>query len=275
MAKNLALIILVILAGGAGFVAWQQYQSAQDLEYDLKKAQTMLDKKQSDLDDRTSALKTLESNQKQQEEMSSALVDQLKGSIASQAEVIADLEAELQPMEDLVKSLTSEMGGLENLKSDLEKEVESLNEDLLSKDIKMEMLQEQLDSVSASFADLQAEFEQLTRAGVSRLMGDDKEPEPEPDIRNDLPTLPIVVEDQAAGFMGANRRITVKNNSTSDLMVKATFTHPFEGESKTVNIPLPAGDKSRLDTSGVWVFKPGDTIRFKHPDHQDFVYTIK
>ncbi len=277
MVKNILILLLIAAVAGAGYFIWRQNETITELQSEVDAARAAVaaeESKKSDLSD------NLESAQARLEEVRKSTAEQiqkLQNLVSERDQLAENLKMQLEPLEAQVRSLQSRFGDTEAAKQALQERVASLNSMINSRNEQIASLQDQLDEVSSAFAEAREKVTDFTRQAMGST-GEPAEKETSPNesaVADNRPDLPLVVKEESAGFLGNTRRVQIKNNGAIDFTVEIDMRHPGDTEAKTVRVVLPADEISRLDTSGVWTFRPGDTLTIRHDDYKTLTHVVE
>lgn len=270
MAKNIVIIILVILLAAAGYYAWDQQRAAEDTEehtLSMKEAVAAAEAKRDEL------RASLTEAERKLEEARSSLEERIKslqGDIASRDELIDSIRDQLDSVEGRVAEYRERIASALSDKESLEQKVSALTSSLANRD-------EQLGKLRAELAAAQDSFQEARR-NLTRLREQQRpDPGPDPEEVADgevLDALPVIAESQGAGFLGTQRRVTIRNTSDRSLTLSASFARDADAAFTTTEVTVAAGGTLRLEGDRNRNFLPGDRITLNHPDYLPLEYRV-
>jgi len=264
MAKNLALIILLILAVGAGYAAWRSQNQIEQREArvaELQESRADLDAENSELERSLSAAKT------ELSEARDALdrkVSDLQSALAEKDERIALLRDRIMSLQSQVADFQEKVASLESAKENYESQIAALQETLAGKDQTIETLNAKLEQLQATVS--------TAREKLGQLQGEPEAPAAGEAAGEVSETVPLAFETRSEGLFGARRIVKVSNQADSRLRLTVARARSGAEQGEDKQITLPANGSIELGND--WRLRPGDRLTFSHSDSQPTEYTV-
>jgi len=263
MAKNLALIILLILAIGAGYAAWRSQNQIERREAraaELQESLADLEAENSELESSLSAAKA------ELSEARAALdreVSDLQSALAEKDERIASLRERIESLQSQVASVREEKtASLESAKENYESQIAALQETLAGKDQTIKTLNAKLEQLQATVS--------TAREKLGQLRGEPEAAGSEAPASGE--TVRLACETRSEGLFGAKRVVKVSNEADSRLRLTVAHARSGAEQGEDKQITLPANGSIELGND--WRLRPGDRLTFSHSAYQPTEYTV-
>jgi len=270
MAKNLALIILLILAIGAGYAAWRSQNQIERREAraaELQESLADLEAENSELESSLSAAKA------ELSEARAALdreVSDLQSALAEKDERIASLRERIESLQSQVASVREEKtASLESAKENYESQIAALQETLAGKDQTIKTLNAKLEQLQATVSTAREKLGQLR--GEPEAAGSEAPASGEAEAGGSE-TVPLAFETRSEGLFGAKRVVKVSNEADSRLRLTVAHARSGAEQGEDKQITLPANGSIELGND--WRLRPGDRLTFSHSAYQPTEYTV-
>lgn len=272
MAKNIVIVILVLVAAGAGYLAYTGQTANQATQTELAAAQEALDAAEANAReqaDAVAAVKADVSNQVSTLEAELAeKTTELNTALAEARQRVEDTLADLSAAKARESQLDSKISALENTLSARNAGIETLA-------ARVNDLQSQYDNAQAKIAELSAKLENTPSMASpmdDRGMAATTEPEPAMGPA-DTPQLPLEIDSRKALFSSAVT-VTVSHTGEAALTVSAAISGPESEGMSPRELVIPAGQEVRLGVRDDWKLRSGQTLTLTHADYEPLVYVI-
>lgn len=272
MAKNIVIVILVIVAAGVGYLAYTGQTANQATETELAEAQEALAAAEATATEHADAVAAVRadlSNQMSTLEAELAeKTEELNTALAEARQRVEDTSAELRAAQARERQLDSKVSELENTLSARNADIETLTDRLRD-------LQSQYDDAQAEIAELNEKLANLPSEAAprdGREAAAATEPEPAMDPA-DKPKLPLEIDSRKAFFSSAVT-VTVSHTGEAALTVNAAVSGPESEGMSARELVIPAGEEVRLGARDDWNLRSGQTLTLTHADHEPLVYEI-
>ncbi len=275
MAKNIIIIILLILTAGAGYYAWDAQAKAAAREAEI----TTLE---ADLAELREAAADLEGELEATRTGLSEEVENLKVSLAEEEIEYMQVEGQLNETQSMIDHYIAQLRDAEEARMDVEGEVKALKNSLTDRNAEIEAMTEKMASLQAKYEATLAELSRLKdklSAPTAMLSGGKeaaptaKPTEPAETVETRRQPLPVGIETKKAFFSGIITA-TVANESPEAMTVAAEL-HGSGGELiGKKELVLKGNGEVKLGDKDGWTLESGQAIRLTHPDYAVYAYTI-
>jgi len=270
MAKNIVIVILAIVAAGAGYYAYTGQTANQATQTELATAQEALDAAKATAKEQADAAAAVKAD----------LSNQVSTLKAELAETTTELNAALAGARQRVENTVADLSAAKARTSQLESKISELEKTLAMRNAGAETLTARLSALQNQNEDAQIKIAELTEklainaSMASPVDGDDMaattEPEMDPEA---MPKLPLEIDSRKAMF-SSSATVTVSNTGVGILTVNAAVSGPGSEGVSPRELVIPAGEDVRLSGRDDWNLRSGQMLTLTHEDYEPLVYLI-
>jgi len=270
MAKNIVIVILVIVAAGVGYVLYTGQTANQATQTELAAAQEALNAAEATATEQADAVAAVNADL-------SDKVSALEGELAAKT---TELNTALGEAQKRVETTLVDLSAAKALESEMDAKISTLANTLSARDAEIETLTSRLGALQSQYDNALAEIVELTAkladlSSTASLLDDSgtaaaAESEMAPP---DKAALPFEFNSRKGLFSSAVT-VTVSHAGEADLTVNAAVTGPESEGLSPRELVIPAGEDVRVGVRDDWELRAGQTLTLTHAEYEPLVFLI-